>query len=435
MRPWFALLTLTCFVGCTGIDYLGTPLITDGREAGSPPLTLDAGSSGNTCAPAQQPMDPATLPVCCDGVGAAHCVASDKLSPALGAQLSACPAGGFCVPDPLISSGGAAPPSCKSLNDADGVCLSLCVPMVAQYRDLLPQATCAADERCAPCVNPLTNMSSGACDIGKPQDCSQPGDPTPPATADGGASTQAVCPHVGPPVLDPNSLPSCYAGGGAHCIAAALVPPAMASQLAACATGLCAPDVAIAAGGQFIPKTCGSLDGAEGRCLHAAIPQVASQLSMLTQDTCESYERCVPCYSPIDGKPTGACAQSCDPGPVKPAVTFAACCENNQVSEGKCVPTTVIPATLQKNLGTDSCVKNIELCVPAENLDPAFKPMACSASNLLTGNYTGVCLSEFLQFWLQSLGISRGNCDSQHRCVPCTQGGKPTGAPGCPPSP
>jgi hypothetical protein len=143
----------------------------------------------------------------------------------------------------------------------------------------------------------------------------------------------------------------------------------------------------------------------------------------------------VPCYSPIDGTPTGACTQSCDPGAVKAAVTFSTCCNKNNTTEGKCVPTTVIPATLQKNLGTDSCMKNTELCVPTENLNPDFKPMACSAFNLLLGNYTGVCLSDCLQFGLQSLGISKGNCDDQHKCVPCTQNGKPTGAPGCPSTP
>ena len=33
----------------------------------------------------------------------------------------------------------AKPPSCKSLNGADGVCLGLCVPQVAMNKDVLPQ--------------------------------------------------------------------------------------------------------------------------------------------------------------------------------------------------------------------------------------------------------------------------------------------------------
>ena len=95
--------------------------------------------------------------------------AADKVPANVGAQLAKCSDGtSYCVPDAFIKSGGAAPPTCKSLNGADGVCLSVCVPQVEQYESLLPQDTCAADERCAPCINPLNNMPSGACDIGKP---------------------------------------------------------------------------------------------------------------------------------------------------------------------------------------------------------------------------------------------------------------------------
>src|SRR5262249_34564586 len=159
---------------------------------------------------------------------------------------------------------------------------------------------------------------------------------------------------------------------------------AMASQLATCSTGLCAPDVFIAAGGNYIPKTCTSLDGAEGRCLHVAIPQVAAQASMLTQDVCESYEKCVPCYSPIDGTPTRSRTPPGDPGPTKPAVEFANCCKENNTTEGRCVPSTVIPSTEQTNLQQKECTQSTDLCVPSEMLAPNFKPMACTGSGLLT---------------------------------------------------
>jgi hypothetical protein len=143
----------------------------------------------------------------------------------------------------------------------------------------------------------------------------------------------------------------------------------------------------------------------------------------------------VPCYSPVDGITTGSCKLSCDPGPTRAAVTFQNCCVNNNVAKGKCVPTTVIPSTLQKNLGSDNCQSNADLCVPTENLNPDFKPMACTATNLLVGQYTGVCLSDCLKFGIQGLAISKGNCDNDHKCAPCTNPltGQPTGAPGCPP--
>ncbi len=402
---------------CGNLDQSGTPHT--GSDGGAPHAP-DAGDS--SCTPRTDPMDPSALPVCCAGIGAAHCVPASKIPASFAAQLDACAAGGYCVPDPLIRSGGARPPSCHSLSGADGVCMSLCVPQVAMYKTLLPRDTCAADERCAPCVNPLDGTRTGVCEIGS-NTCGGSGgggggppDPPPAPT----------CPHVGPPVLDPQTLPG---------ISSALVPAAMASQLAACPTGLCAPDVFIASGGQLIPPTCQSLDGAEGRCLNPVIPQVASQASQLPQSTCAAFERCVPCYSPLDGSETGACKLSCDPGATQPKVLFQDCCDQNGTSAGKCVPSEAIPEAEQSNLSTDACTQSADLCVPAEMLQASFTPPACTANGFLIGTYSGVCLSDCLQFGLQGIVLARGNCAGDHTCAPCQNPltGQPTGAPGCPP--
>jgi hypothetical protein len=319
----------------------------------------------------------------------------------------------------------------------------VCVPQVAQYQSLLPQDICAADERCAPCISPLDQKPTGACDIGTtpatvtPSTC-DPASPSPPSGQDPAPSAPPapaapVCPHVGPPVLDPATLPAC--GMGAHCLSSALVPPALQSKLATCPTGLCVPDTFIAAGGNFIPATCVSTASAEGRCLDVALPDVAAQ-PQLPQSTCAAYERCVPCYNPLDGSDTSACRLSCDPGPQQPKVVFTDCCTMSNATYGKCVPTMSIPSAEQKNLGTDDCVKDQQLCVPTEMLKPAFKPPACTADNFFVGKYTGVCLSDCLKFGIQGLAISRGTCDDLHKCAPCTNPltGKPTGAPGCPAS-
>jgi hypothetical protein len=313
------------------------------------------------------------------------------------------------------------------------------VPQVAQYKSILTQATCAATEMCAPCTNPLTKMPSGACAFAAPPTtCGADGgsssgsQPTPPG--DGG-SAPAVCPYTGPPLIDPSTLPACGTAGGAHCLQSSLVPPAMASQLATCSGGYCVPDVFIASGGNYVPPTCQSLDGAEGRCLNVVIPQVASQVSQLPQSTCQTYERCVPCFSPIDGTKTGACNQSCDPGPKDPIVLFPSCCSENGQDQGRCVPTSTISATEQKNLGQDSCAADAGLCVPSEMLDIAtFMPPTCTGSGLLIGSYTGVCLSNCLSFGIQGIVLDQGSCDSIHTCAPCTNPitGQPSGAPGCP---
>jgi hypothetical protein len=365
-------------------------------------------------------------------------VPSADVPASFASQLATC-TGGACVPDSFIENPALVPATCKSLNAAAGVCLSLCVPEVGMYASLLPQDVCASDERCAPCISPLDMMSTGACDIGKNiggATCTPAGDGSAPApSGDAGPPASAQCPHEGAPVLDPSTLPSCDPNGGAHCLDASLVPMALQSQLATCPTGLCVPDEFIEAGGNFIPPTCASLDGAEGRCLDETLPQVAMQLSQVPQSTCQSYERCVPCYSPLDGSKTGACSLSCDPGPTKPPVLFATCCTKDGAPQGRCIPTAQVPSAEQSDLDADECTQGQALCVPSEMLPTTFTPMPCTGSSFLTGDYTGVCLSTCLDFgFFDSLAISQGSCDDLHECAPCSNPltGQPTGAPGCP---
>lgn len=315
--------------------------------------------------------------------------------------------------------------------------MSLCVPEVAKNADLLGRGegdSCAEDERCAPCLNPLKNNEpTGVCEIGKAAPtCADPGRAAPAPTS---AAPALACPYTGPPVVDVTKFPAC--GDGARCVPASLVPAESAAMLKACATGLCAPEKSIAAGGQYLPKTCKAVAGAEGRCLNVNIPQVDAQKAQLTRDVCDTGELCTPCFNPIDGKATGACKSvSCD-APKQPAKTFTACCNSQGTSRAKCVPTTIVPQSQQGNLDDDNgtCQKNAELCVPNEMLQPNFKGPACAGSTFLTGDYTGVCLSDCLSFgFIQSLGISRGNCTNGFKCAPCTNplSGSPTGAPGCP---
>lgn len=361
-------------------------------------------------------IDPNTLPACGDVPGS-HCIDSKLVPPAMAAKLAPCDTG-LCVPDDFIAAGGQIiPKTCTSLGGIEGRCLHRVLPDVASQADILPQATCGANELCAPCWHPADGTDTGACKLS----C----DPGPKQGAPG-------CPHTGPDVFDPTTFPSC--GTGAHCLPDSLVPPAMASDLAACASGgSCVPDVFIKTGGRYVPKTCNSIAGAEGRCLHRLIPQIASQAN-LPQSTCASYERCAPCFNPLDGKDTGACKRSCDPGPTKPAYTFPYCCGLAGYYRGRCVPTSAIPDSQEPNLSKDVCTASGSLCVPSENLVEPFNPPSCSAPSVLyLGSYSGVCLSKCLQFsGLQDLLVKQGSCDSLHNCVPCYRPlGQPTGAPGC----
>lgn len=410
--------------GCAGADVTGLPLENGDFGRG----TGELGSP--TCeAPARPPLgDPATLPDCSPACAGAHCVPADKLGPDIAKQLAACP-GGFCVPDALIVSGGAAPPACVDLLGAPGACLSTCVPRVGELKDVLKQGSCQAGERCASCNDATNhNVSTGACEIGKSGGQCAGGVDL--GTADGGGPT---CPHVGAPVLNPSDYPSCYAGNSAHCLPLGAIDPMLATRLQPCGTaGRCVPDPFISSGGNFIPQTCSSLAGAEGRCLHVVLPSVHDKESTLPVDHCQSYERCVPCYDPLDGAVTGACSISCDPGPAQAPVRFADCCKSaSRPPRGRCLPKIAIPMSQQSNLGTDTCKVDAELCVPDENLDPKFTPTACKANSAVFGDYKGVCLSTCLSLGIIGLGVARGDCDDVHQCVPCTIVIFPSGAPGC----
>jgi len=427
---------------CTAADFTGDQLAGD---QGSSKAGQTTPKSDNACttgggAVALTPEDPANYPKCaCEAKGGkARCIPKTKVPSNVASVLEPCTDGGegVCVPDPLVKSGGKAPPTCKS-PFGEGRCLSVCVPEVAKSSDLLGRGEgdiCAEDERCAPCLNPLKNNEpTGVCEIGKTVKCDDPKATTP--APSGGTAGGGACPYTGPPVVDVATFPSC--GDGARCVPANLVPATAAAMLKTCATGLCAPEKSIAAGGNYLPKTCSAVGAAEGRCLNVNIGSIEPQKAQLSRDVCDASELCAPCFNPIDGKPTGACSSvSCD-APKQPAKAFKACCSDQGTARAKCVPKTIVPASQQGNLDTDdgTCTEGSELCVPNEMLQPNFKGPACAGSTFLTGSYTGVCLSDCLSFgFVASLGISRGNCTKGFKCAPCTNplSGAATGAPGCP---
>jgi len=418
-------------VACGYPDWEGSPLVGAATvQEGTLPQ-----SEGDCEGPATlEKVDPSTLPPCCDG---AHCLPTAKVPGKFRRSLATC-AGGYCMPDGFLR--GDTPGTCTAFGK-EAACASKCLPEAAKNAALLQQDTCGAGELCAPCINPLTNEATGICEIGKP---SAPGDCKGSGGNDASAGPPPKCPHEGPPVLDPLGLPSCGNMSGSHCMDTKLVSADMAKKLAPCdrgagagaaRSGLCVPDVFITTGGQFIPPTCVSVGGAEGRCLHQSLPDVAKQKDSLPQSTCGGRESCVPCASPIDGADTGACKLSCDPGPTTPPYLFPTCCVQAGAPRGRCVPSDRVSVDEKARVTKDTCASS-DLCVPSENLDDSFVPTKCAAfSAVYLGNYQGVCLSKCLKFsGLDALAIAKGSCDDLHQCVPCKKpGGEPTGAPGCVP--
>ncbi|MFO0678866.1 MAG: hypothetical protein U0169_20225 [Polyangiaceae bacterium] len=413
-------------VGCggSGNDIKGTPLDNEGVDATSSLLSLSLGAEGCGINIPNLPDEfLAAMPNCGDGAG--KCVPASPLMPASASKMLApCEGGATCVPMAFLKANTQPLKECVSYGKAKGVCVSRVVPTVEKLT-FLPQDTCAETERCAPCENPTDGKSTGICDIGKPPkksaDQCKSNEPAAPIT----------CPHVGPPVLEISKLKAC-ADEGMHCLPTGVVPAAFAPMLAKCEgqDALCAPDVSIAANGQFIPKTCTSAGGAEGRCLHKDIPQVAPQAKLLPQDTCAAYERCAPCFDPLSGDQLPTCKVSCDPGPQKPKVVFSKCAGD----KGRCVSKANVPESMQSNLKEDTCKAGAELCAPVIAIDRNAKPKTCTLKILgfvQTGK-PAVCVEDVL-----TIGgtLDKSDCDEGFKCTPCQnplKNNEPTGLPGCP---
>ncbi|MCB9597819.1 MAG: hypothetical protein H6719_34195 [Sandaracinaceae bacterium] len=146
----------TCDMG-----YLCAPCFdpTDGTDTGSCSLNGDM--------PTEPPF---VFPGCCAyrGTDRGTCVPSSLVPAADRDSLptDTCGMGTLCVPDPLLADPTYVFPGCTTTGFIGGGQPGACVPdcMVSGFESfLLSRSTCAGGELCAPCVNPLTGASSGAC--------------------------------------------------------------------------------------------------------------------------------------------------------------------------------------------------------------------------------------------------------------------------------
>lgn len=349
-------------VGCVGfLGIVACEVSPVDMTLGGERPAVDAGGGGDVtveaaCIPKSASTDPLSYPACaCAKGGKARCVPSSEIPSALASQLDTC-SGGACVPESIITSGGAAPKTCES-PFGEGRCVSLCVPAVAEKASALDRGKgdpCETDERCVPCKNPLANgESTGVCEIGSApaKSCESPSAEPAPTAPSGSSSTCAA------------------------------------------------------------PASCRSVNDSEGRCLPLSLPMVAEQKNLLPASTCGADARCAPCFHPLTGQPSGACSSvSCD-APKEPAKTLKACCETH----GRCVPKDAVPASARDELDDDdgTCTKDLELCVPEEILPGAAAPAPCSATIPFVGSYQGVCVSDCFDTFVPS-----GNCPGDLVCAP-----------------
>lgn len=166
-RVFVLVVAAVALTACTG-GARGSPDSSDGGlDSGAP-----GGGDGSTPQPGENCGTPALMDLessfdsCPDCMGA-HCLPQSVVPEKNRGNLASCDEGTLCVPD-RIARGGPEfiPKECRSLLDAEGRCLSTCVPQVASQQESLPQASCAEDQRCAPCFNPVTGERTGACNVG-----------------------------------------------------------------------------------------------------------------------------------------------------------------------------------------------------------------------------------------------------------------------------
>lgn len=249
-------------------------------------------------------------------------------------------------------------------------------------------------------------------------------------------STITACP--GASMLDPTTLnlTPCPLCSGAWCVPNSLVPAGAGDVLASCDDmNKCVPDSYVRVAGNFLPKTCTSLEyapgqTAEGRCISICVPQVEQQIDQLPQADCAADERCAPCWNPIDGTDTHACSQGCDVGPMSSTPQqFAECGDSNGVLRGVCVPSSLVPASLASAVPQDTCETGW-LCAPKEKAaDINYKFPSCAPA--LSGlppdpSQPAACVPKYIVDYQAmtnafASSLTQSDCtDSSDICTPCT---------------
>lgn len=326
---------------------------------------------------------------CCQQSGMcvpSHIIESDVASQ-LGAEECTEP-NALCVPNAYYDVKGFVPPTCNAMGGAEGRCIATCIPLVAKQADRLVKDTCSDGSLCVPCFDPISGADTGACRLSN---------------------------DVGP-THAPYLFPKCC-GDLAMCIPKSIVPakqqPLLGSENCEGSDQLCVPKEFTKPDG-FIPPTCASWKGAEGRCLPACLPGIAEKKEKLSQDVCADGFLCAPCFDPITGVETDACHAGSDPGPTKPPVVFDKCCGDLSV----CVPKDAVAAKDRSRFDSVGCATEGFVCVPRGMAqDPkGFVPPSCVSWDNSEARCLPTCLPDVTK---QAPRVARATCAEGHLCVPC----------------
>lgn len=230
------------------------------------------------------PVDTSKMPVdsCPSGM---VCLSEDLVPENLRRQLPTC-SKGLCAPKKSVAAmGNYLPPTCESVNKAEGRCLNVGLTEVAKQKSSLPTATCDADERCVPCFDPITGTATGACNT---VSCDQPKSaPTKFATCCGSAGTCVPKASLPADQQSSDSLEKLDCKG---------------------ATDRCVPTVFVN-DPSFTPPSCTGrfplLGKYTGVCLSECLDMGMFE-DVLDQANCGENQKCAPCNDPLTDEPTGA---------------------------------------------------------------------------------------------------------------------------------
>jgi len=245
---------------------------------------------------------------CCGGLGACAKASSlpknDPASSAYGHETCKAASDLVCVPKPASAlPDGGLTPSCHigfgSLN-LEGRCLPKCFVLNNPNANQLNKGDCGAnlgfDAVCAPCYDPTTGKSTGACNRGTDAPVE-------------GSRKFASCGAYGD--SGANAAPQGLCVPKAQVVAAGIDLAAIPLPQDTCATGdLCSPKGKVVDQGSCLAH-CTSIVG-PGACVSTfvveAIPAGKGLSGTLGQVTCAAGETCTPCINPTGGLPTGACS-------------------------------------------------------------------------------------------------------------------------------
>lgn len=191
--------------------------------------------------------------------------------------------------------------------------------------------------------------------------------------------------------------------------------------------------------GVFDPCTTNLGASLEGRCLPKCFIGGNPQASLLKKETCTNAEFvCAPCFSPVDGKPTGACSQKPGDAPTtQPPTPFKACGSlDGGPALGLCVPKQLALDTgnpAAPSLKQLDCANATDVCAPSLKVKD---PNACfqQCDSFIAG--PGGCVAAFLVEAVHpgaSANLGQADCQTGELCAPCLDPlsvppGQPSGA-------